>query len=311
MNYKIICFDGGGLKGLISIVIMRRLYEAVPELFNADLWSGTSTGGIIALALANKGSTKLEYTDPPGGAISMPQTDADRLAAVEKLYYDKGKDIFKKKRFNLWNLFSSKYSNKTLRKLLHEFFGEVTLGEISPVLIPAFDLDRTHTYRKWAPKFFDNLGEVDKNICVEDVAAYTSAAPTFFPSVDGFIDGGVCANNPSMSAVTAALDKCDTCLSKIRVLSIGTGQGLQYIKGSPNWGYYKWAPKLLDVLFDGIVDVPDFQCKAILKNHYCRINPKLGNVPKIDDWKARDYLVEVGNTVNLDLAVEWLQKEWV
>ena len=295
MKYKIITLDGGGIKGLISIVVMQRLLKEVPELFNIDLMAGTSTGGIIALALSNK---------------CPDQSDADRLTAIEKLYYDKGSEIFKKKRYNLWDLFSSKYSNKGLLKLLEEFFGDVTLGQLDPVLIPAFDLDRTNGYRNWAPKFFDNLDVDDRSVLVRDVAAYTSAAPTYFPSYDGFVDGGVCANNPSMAALAAEIDKGGAELSEIRLLSIGTGQGLQYIKGNVNWGLYKWASKVIDIMFDGLSNVPDFQCRALLKDNYCRIDPRLGDLPKIDDFKARDYLVEVGNTIDLKPAVEWLKEKW-
>ncbi len=34
------------------------------------------------------------------------------------------------------------------------------------------------------------------------VARYTSAAPVFFKECDGYIDGGVLANNPSLEALS-------------------------------------------------------------------------------------------------------------
>jgi len=50
---RILCLDGGGVRGLVQIEILRQIEEAtgkrIPELF--DWIVGTSTGGIIALAM--------------------------------------------------------------------------------------------------------------------------------------------------------------------------------------------------------------------------------------------------------------------
>ena len=63
--------------------------------------------------------------------------------------------------------------------------------------------------RHWKPKFFHNLergGSKDGGELVVDVALRTSAAPTYFPSYQGYVDGGVVANNPTMAALAQALD---------------------------------------------------------------------------------------------------------
>ena len=53
--------------------------------------------------------------------------------------------------------------------------------------------DRDDRQRMWKPKFFHNFeGEdSDGHLGVVDVALSTSAAPTYFPSYGGYIDGGV------------------------------------------------------------------------------------------------------------------------
>src|ERR1041385_6823141 len=51
--YRILSFDGGGIRGLVTLAILKRLEGQVPTIIkNADLLAGTSTGGIIALGLA-------------------------------------------------------------------------------------------------------------------------------------------------------------------------------------------------------------------------------------------------------------------
>lgn len=51
--YRILSFDGGGIRGLVTLALLKRLEAKIPNLITgADLFAGTSTGGIIALGLA-------------------------------------------------------------------------------------------------------------------------------------------------------------------------------------------------------------------------------------------------------------------
>ncbi|MCX6016221.1 MAG: patatin-like phospholipase family protein, partial [Chloroflexales bacterium] len=51
--YRILSFDGGGILGVLTLVIIERIMQDFPDfLAHVDLFAGTSTGGIIALALA-------------------------------------------------------------------------------------------------------------------------------------------------------------------------------------------------------------------------------------------------------------------
>lgn len=52
-NFLILTCDGGGIRGLITAMIIQELDKKVPFLNRIDLFSGTSTGGIIALGLAS------------------------------------------------------------------------------------------------------------------------------------------------------------------------------------------------------------------------------------------------------------------
>ena len=53
MPIRIIAVDGGGVGGAIPARLIQRLAEVHPGLLDkADLFAGTSTGGLIALGLA-------------------------------------------------------------------------------------------------------------------------------------------------------------------------------------------------------------------------------------------------------------------
>lgn len=55
-NFKIIALDGGGIRGVLTAVLLDRLQQYYPNLLNppdaVTLFAGTSTGGILALGLA-------------------------------------------------------------------------------------------------------------------------------------------------------------------------------------------------------------------------------------------------------------------
>lgn len=309
-KYRIVSFDGGGIRGLLTAVLLERLDERVKGWRKkADLIAGTSTGGIIALGLA-KG---LNPTD------------------LRSLYYDKSPKIFKDSFLDdirdLGNAIGAEYANKNLKKELKRVFGTTLLKNLKKrVLIPTFDLDNEHTNtkrRSWKPKFFHNFSgsDTDGNERVVDVALYTSAAPTFFPSVDGYIDGGVIANNPSMAALAQTQDKRANkkppSVSEIVLLSIGTGSVLSRIKGKKHdWGFGQWAKPIIKLMLDGVIGVPDYQCKQILGERYHRLNYTFlpGQEIDMDEYKKRDKLVEIAEkkmNTQLNNAVDWLKENWM
>jgi len=299
--YRALTFDGGGICGILSLVVLRRLLHEHPTLLEeVDLFAGASTGGIIALGLADD---------------IMP-------AVLQELYMNKGREIFKPQRWTWGGLRSAKYVNKGLRRLVEEVFANHTLGDLKgKVLIPAFDLQCSKDGKNvWYPKFFSNWdnNDVDCLVPAREVAMYTSAAPTFFPSYDGFIDGGVAANNPCTAAMAMLLNPKvvgrRTSRRDLKILSIGTGMPAHSLdKRVINWGLLKWGTRIADVFMDGIVDVATYQCRATLQEGFCRVNQRydVGVRPGMDDWKQAAKLVELGNAVDLTEALEWLETEWV
>ena len=308
--YRILTLDGGGIRGLLSAVLLRRLESEAPGwLAKVDLIAGTSTGGILALALA-RGLTP---------------------AKLQKLYYEECSVIFDDSwldnLFDLGKMVGAQYSSRNLARVIEEFVGPVTLGELDKnVLISSFDLDnndKDRLKRSWKPKFFQNFPGKgnDRDMLARDVALYTSAAPSYFPAVDGFIDGGVVANNPSMAALAQVFDERVNIpnrpdLNEVRLLSVGTGKPLNYIntgrKKYLDWGFAQWAKPILDIMMDGSMGLADYQCQQLLgKQQYRRTNPVLSKVIGLDACDKTDDLVEIGERQDIDEIVEWLKAEWM
>ncbi|MEG1871071.1 MAG: patatin-like phospholipase family protein [Peptostreptococcaceae bacterium] len=288
-NFKILSFDGGGIKGALSTRILSRVCKKYPELLDdINLFTGTSTGAIIALALA--------YSKDP--------------YAVDNLYNSYNtKKIFSKKRPNL---FRPKFSNKNLLNALQSYFpSDLTLKDLNPyIFIPSFST-KGFTSNSWEPVFFNNLSDnPTANFSVIDAALSSSAAPTYFPSHKGFIDGGVVVNNPTPIASFFALSKLD-CISnssELRILSIGTGTFPTTIKSNTsNWGMLQWAydpfimvkSPILSILLEGSSLVEDIYCKELFRQNYYRLNPNLPKYIEIDDYKQVDLLKEIADSLDL------------
>ncbi|HZW10048.1 MAG TPA: patatin-like phospholipase family protein [Phycisphaerales bacterium] len=301
---RILSFDGGGIMGLFTTTILERLAEAHPQLIQrADMLAGASTGGIIALGLADGLS--------PADISTLYRTKAAKI--FDDSIWDNLKD--------LGNAIGADYSPKNLAKELRTVFGARTLADLPKrVLVPAFDLMAEASDGRptvWKPKFFHNYPGPDSDGAesIVDVALRTSAAPTYFPSHQGYIDGGVVANNPSMAAVAQALDPraADGRLTDIVLLAVGTGMEPKFIKGQTlDWGWGEWARPLVSLMISGVMGVADFQCRLLLGDRYRRVDEYLPEPFNLDEKRSGrlDWLVDRAKEVDLDGIVEWLRTHW-
>ncbi len=323
--FQIMTFDGGGIRGSLVAALLARLRERYPDLLNnVDLFAGTSTGSAIALSLA----------------FGRTESDMQELYSMENMKF-----VFGKPR---WNFLRPRHSNENLRTLLECNFPDVAdangsrklqLSDLKKkVLVTSFKLDDKNL-KSWSPTFFHNYDgeescmEPSSNEPVTDVALRSAAAPTLFPSHQGFIDGGMMANNPSTAAIAVALRHNPMLrLSDIRLLSLGTGYNPTLIKsGTHNWGILQWLlnpfnlPKepLLTILFDGVVEADHYMSREILGDgQYCRLNLALPAQTACDDWRAVPDLVNLANSKLLDKVknketdeiidstVKWLEQNW-
>lgn len=256
---RILSVDGGGYLGLASAAFLSGLEDhfgsRCSERF--DLFCGTSTGAIIALALAS----------------GMNARD------VTALYERFGREVFWNpvpgtRALRTWvrGVVAPRYSNRSLRRALNETFGDQTLGELKArgkfVLVTTFS---TSSGRPWIFKT-DHAPDYSRDDCyrVADVALASAAAPLYLPAVtirnpasgvDGdFCDGGVVANHPAMLGYVEAVSALGVPPGDVRLLSVSTPRGdladrpttlprLQ--RALLGRGLLSWGSRLGGIMIDG------------------------------------------------------------
>lgn len=303
--YYVLSLDGGGVRGVFSAQLLAMLEEEFHFLQKVDLFVGTSTGSILACALAH--------------GISPRE--------IVEFYRRNAKEIFKEKE-GIYGYFfmQSKYDSSNFKKILEGIFhDEMRLKDLSKkVICVSFEL-RNPVYDSWTPALIDNFDPQNAKIKVVDAILRSTAAPTYFPSYQGFIDGGAVANNPSMMALARTLDSegAGQPLQNVRLLSIGTGIIKSYIPEDVDWGAYEWllrAPypsptpphPLFDILYNGTISVPHFQLSQILGPCYQRLNAFLSKDFLLDDWQEIDFLIDEALNFPSNEPEEWQKiKDWV
>ena len=149
---------------------------------------------------------------------------------------------------------------------------------------------------------------------VVDVALKTAAAPTYFPVYDGFIDGGVVANNPSVCALTQAINPPTGAqkLDDISLLSLGTGNNPKYMEvRDPNLGLVQWAPRMINLMLEGGAGLADYQCEQLLGMQYLRVNPILPETIAMDEVSKIPLLIDVASNFDLSGTIFWLKRHYL
>jgi len=206
-----------------------------------DMICGTSTGGLIALALALKIPAKeiCDFYELEGPKIFPNSTSINFF----------GKKI--SRRFMQQLVKGGKYSDKPLRNALTNIFKESKIGDSNNLLcIPSYTITEA---RPFIFKYDHTILDRDNGALMVDVALATSAAPTYFPMAEipfynnkQFIDGGVWANNPTLVGLLEALTYFvgkEKEYDKLKILSIsslsitgGQPTGLKRERSFLNWG---------------------------------------------------------------------------
>jgi len=274
---RILCVDGGGIRGVFPIAILQAIEEEfqtpIGDLF--DVIAGTSTGSIIAAS----------------AAIKTP------MSKLMESYLNYGEKIFV--RNAKVGLFKSVYTDRYLRRLLKRAFKDMELKDIKkPLLIPAVDITHGKPYVHRSDYGFSREDEL--SVKLWDAVLSSCSAPIYFPpnNVNNqylSIDGGLWANNPSLVSVTEVLHYFKVDIDEIHILSIGTGQQRIDFTMDENkyWGIRQWlpfqfpsmkvTPKLLDLAMDLSSESVSYHCRLLLGEHYFRLNKELSEEIPFDD----------------------------
>lgn len=295
-TFNILAFDGGGLKGTLSICILERIQKDFSEIVRTtNMIGGTSTGSLIALALS----------------YGVSPSTIKEFYSVENSKY-----IFDKSHSEM---IRPKYNNDHLKEVLLEIFPiDLKLKDLGKlVVIPSFYIGNESS--SWKPIFYNNIpNSPTEDARVIDVAMSSSAAPVFFPTYKYHIDGGIIATDPSLSCILYAMGKeLDKKGSDMRLLSIGTGYNHNSIKeDTTSWGAIDWIMSknpdlpIIAVTLEGNSQTSQIFSKKLLEDNYYRINPKINKDIAMDDCGSIDYLLEVGESCDLEETIKWLKEKW-
>jgi uncharacterized protein len=289
-TFRILSLDGGGIMGAFTASVLATLEEAtgcrLVEHF--DLITGTSTGGIIAIALG-MGTTARQACD---------------------FYQTRGPEIFPSGGFlGSWkrafrHLLRPKFSPKALREALTAVVADRPLGTSRcRLVIPAYDVDqgRVYLFKTAHHRRF----QFDTRVPAVDVALATSAAPTYFPAhqIEGhgtYVDGGVWANCPVMVGVTEAVNFLGRQPKDIRLLSVSTTSYPFRISNAKRLGgILTWNSTIVETLMLGQVQGALAEAVCFLRDGlFYRIDydaePRLY---KLDNARLVEELVVVGKGV--------------
>lgn len=207
--FRILSLSGGGVRGIYQAVFLRKMAADLAKPFksNFEIISGTSTGSIIAAALA---------------------CDVD-LAEIESFYRIEAPKIFTG-RFMSSLTPGPHYRQEPLRNTLQRIFGNRYLRDVKNplVVIPATTLTVFKPRAFWN---FDQPGykNNDLDLKLVDVILASCAAPTYFepvrPSGENrtYVDGGLWANSPCLISAIYAHVYLQVAFKDMRILSVGNG----------------------------------------------------------------------------------------
>ncbi|CAI5681177.1 unnamed protein product [Oreochromis niloticus] len=313
---SVLCLDGGGIKGLVLIQMLIALEKEAGrptrELF--DWVAGTSTGGILALAIIHGKS--MEY--------------------LRCLYFRMKEQVFKGSR---------PYESAPLEDFLKTEFGEntkMTDIKFPRVMVTSVLADRhpgeLHIFRNYDPPSVSREAPytttatfkpltIPQEQLVWRAARSSGAAPTYFRPMGRFLDGGLLANNPTLDAMTEVHQYNKALKAEGRekdtkklgiVVSLGTGKPPQVVVSSVDVfrpsnplelaktfvGAKELGKMLVDCCTDSdgcAVDRARAWCEMI-DTIYHRLSPQLSQEVMLDEvsdaalvdmlWETQMYLYE-------------------
>jgi len=300
-QYRVLSFDGGPS----TVDYLRQLrvieHERPGFLDRVDMFAGTSDGAWAALHMATRapGTLGIDVIDQAivfneqiVSSLSLGPLGLLRLATGLTSAIDNGKLLR-----SLERAYGNGPDGKpiTMRDV-HRDVCAVTfhLGQqpAKPGARFYHNLART---MKELPDGGSHLPFEDLDTPVAEVALRSGSFPVLMPIRAGFADGGLFANNPSMSALTQAMEFRRLLgfhgIDEVTLLSCGAddavlgGDWLQRrIRNAKDadWGWGAWLllPWAPLVLVDAVVTASgrgvSYQCRQLLEDRFLRLGTDMG-----------------------------------
>jgi uncharacterized protein len=243
-----IAIDGGGIRGVMVTQALQALEDALEKKLGDvfELAAGTSTGSVVAAGIAL-------------GLSASDMTDLFRRHATQ---------VFARTwRYYLWFLSTFRYSNSQLKRLLNTYSQGKTMGDLwtssrkFDLVIVARDLHevRSRFFKSWKPEY--------RKLPITTAVLASSAAPTYFPVVEGrFVDGGVGSfGNPCFIAAYEARECLGWNMEETTLISIGTGKLAPGSNGLPLYTANRYTPlNWILPMFDSFLsDANDQQARIV------------------------------------------------
>jgi patatin-like phospholipase/acyl hydrolase len=329
----ILACDGGGIRGYITASVLQKLAGrsgAGNFLPQVTLNAGTSTGSFISLALAagvTVDTIRTQYQRANAAAIFTPNPNISSVAGSQRAL-----EALRARAANLGGIWddlvkyfeyftNASYTNTGVMQVAQTLLGkDTTLSQLRPVLVNTLQLDdATTTLAGWTPLAITNTaGSRFVEMLAWEAALCSGAAPIYFPPFKpktmklGYCaDGGLFANNPSLSAIASARSQ-GVAPGDLYVLSLDTGttadgMSAQVIDGwggeGLGMGPAQWllpfaqteggttTPKfpLLSALMDSSSSAITQQSQMLLGANYFRVTVPLTGAVALDDTSAAAY----------------------
>tara|TARA_R110002095_G_scaffold194784_1_gene173206 strand:- start:1156 stop:2223 length:1068 start_codon:yes stop_codon:yes gene_type:complete len=312
-SLRLVTFDGGGMRGVISLEIAKEIkkrlgWETLSD--GVEWFAGSSTGSILATGYANNISSE----------------------HLKSIYVEEGPKIFQKSWWGRACAFRGElYDDTAFVRALKEHFTDKTFAHLKrDIVVLSNDIEGSKD-REPGPVIFNSARPEQQEIPLWTVPRASSSAPTYFKPFFGFkdqslIDGGTIANMPTQTAISQIIslygdDHYKAVRDNLKIISIGTGTYHTTLtrQQSKSMGYLDWAPRITTMMIQDRAKLQVQNLQQLHRQNFVRLNPVLDAPVSLDvttpeafeemEKIAQDYINSDFGNAQIERAVLLLKAE--
>lgn len=311
--HKIVSIPGGGVRGVISAIYLKRLVEK--NYINLDdlyCISGTSTGVIIAALLC--------------------KPDPYSVNDVVELYKELAERVFKRpyEWVPSWVskvYYGASYDIKKLNEIAVHHLGNARLGDCPRKMVATvYSTDeQLGAYRAASPIFLSNFktpfNQSDLDFKLSDIVTGACAAPTYmYPwrfHANGhwhkWVDGGLLDNASCIGAISMAKHQYNQDRIRIDDIAMLCLENGGHLYRDPadrppsKWRVPRMGRLILKSLTQGGQTMSLKHMRFILGTRFYDLNYTTPSDCELDDYKALPRLVEFAEAQKLKAVKAWLR----